>query len=172
MYCSHPFSWSSSNTEFALMGPTAGSLEAMRHGMLPRGTTWDVAISRGTCLLDVPPVGAFRERQVTLLFYDGGECVRDLAEHSAAIQRPRGYSCEELGGLAYCLDGDFGTFHRLSPNLPLFVSPHGTGCSRYVDVLATPDGFHVTWQQSQPDRSQPLVANFVDRELVDPLLGA
>jgi hypothetical protein len=35
------------------------------------------------------------------------------------------------------------------------------GTSRYVDVLTTAEGYYVTWQQSQPDRSQPLVMNFL-----------
>ena len=46
----------------------------------------------------------------------------------------------------------------------MFISPTGTGCSRYVDVLETKDGFYATWQQSQDDLSQPLVMNFVSRD--------
>jgi hypothetical protein len=135
-----------------------------------RGVTWDVAMTRGTSVLDVPQVGAFQDQQVSLLFYDGGECVRNHDEHTHAVTRPRGYSCEELGGLAYVVDGDFTQVERLSEFWPLFVSPHGTGCSRYVDVLETNDGFYATWQQSQADGSQPLVMNFVPRDLVTELL--
>ena len=54
---------------------------------------------------------------------------------------------------------------------PLFVSPHGTGCSRYVDVLQTADGFYATWEQSQPDRSQPLVMNRLSREEAEAILA-
>ena len=39
------------------------------------------------------------------------------------------------------------------------MSPWGTGCSRYVSGLATGDAIHAFWQQSQPDRSQPLVTH-------------
>ncbi len=60
---------------------------------------------------------------------------------------------------------------RLSRLLPLFVSPHGTGCSRYIETLATSDGIHAIWQQSQPDGSQPLVANFLPRARIEELLG-
>jgi len=44
----------------------------------------------------------------------------------------------------------------------LFVSPNGTGCSRYVSTLLTRGGIMASWQQSQPDLSQPLVGNFLD----------
>ena len=161
MYCTHPFCWSSSNTSFALRTAGASAFDPPRCGLFPRGTTWDVAITRGTCLLDVPRVGAFHHQRVTLLFYDGGESVRNLDQHAAAVQRPRGYSCEELGGVAYFLDGDYSHIHRLTTTMPLGISPYGTGCSRYVDVLRTQDGYYATWQQSQSDQSQPLVLNFV-----------
>jgi hypothetical protein len=38
-------------------------------------------------------------------------------------------------------------------------------------VLGADAGFHVTWQQSQRDLSQPLVANFLPREQVESLLS-
>ena len=104
------------------------------------------------------------------MFYDGGECVRNHDQHGHSVTRPRGYSCEELGGLGFVTDGDFAHVERLSEYQPLFLSPHGTGCSRYVDVLETNDGFYATWQQSQPDGSQPLVMNFVPRDVVTELL--
>jgi hypothetical protein len=149
----------------------SGVFESPVLDFFPRGVTWDVAMTRGTCVLDVPPVGAFAERRVSLMFYDGGECVRNLDQHETAVSRPRGYSCEELGGLAYFARGEFAGIERLSRHLPLFVSPHGTGCSRYVDVLAASDGFYATWQQSQADGSQPLVMNFLPRATAESLLG-
>ena len=154
--CSHPFSWSSSNT--VTLDESDGTFS---FGILPRGFSWDVAISRGTCLLDVPKIGPFEGGDFRLMFYDGGESMRSLDEHQTAVSRPRGYSCEELGGVAV-LHGDCVT--RLSEFKPLFVSPFGTGCSRYVDVLATSEGFRATWQQSQEDGSQPLVSNLLDNE--------
>jgi len=171
LFCTHPYCWSSSNTAYALRRQGSDVFESPVLDFFPRGFTWDVAMTRGTCVLDVPPAGAFAERRVSLMFYDGGECVRNLDQHEAAVSRPRGYSCEELGGLAYFVDGQFAAVERLSRHAPLFVSPHGTGCSRYVDVLAARDGFYATWQQAQDDGSQPLVMNFLPRAIAESLLG-
>ena len=169
-FCSHPYSWTSSNTGHAVLRDGELVPGSTVYDFFPRGFTWDVAMSRATCAWDIPQLGRFRDRRVTLQFYDGGESIRNLQEHSAAIKRPRGYSCEELGGLAYVVDGDFRNGQRLSKYRPLFVSPWGTGCSRYVDILTTDDGVFATWQQSQPDHSQPLVMNFVSTDEVNRLL--
>lgn len=159
-FCTHPFSWSSSNSAFALRPAGAAGFSVPCFDWLPRGATWDVAISRLTCLFDVPRVGAFASGPgVTLGFYDGGECLRSHGEHAQAARRPRGHSCEEIGGLLYFVGGDLGRPQRLSRNEPLFVSPWGTGCSRYVTALRVGDAIHAFWQQSQPDRSQPLVTH-------------
>lgn len=175
LFCSHPFSWTCSGTG-------QGKLDAAKpNGVIaeedavfdffPRGNVWDVAMSRGTCVVDVPNVGEFAHTSVQLMFYDGGECVRDLDAHAKSVARPRGYSCEELGGVAYCIDGDWRSWHRLSRYEPMFVSPWGTGCSRYVDVLQTSNETIVTWQQSQEDYSQPLVMNRVSRSEVESVLS-
>ena len=171
LFCTHPYCWTSSNSGYALVRDGVLAPDSLVRDFFPRGFTWDVAMTRATCVLDVPRIGRFRQRRVALLFYDGGESVRDLDEHASAIKRPRGYSCEELGGVAYVLDDDFSRVHRLSKHRPAFVSPWGAGTSRYVDVLATEDGMCATWQQSQPDRSQPLVMNFVDRDRIERLLN-
>jgi hypothetical protein len=170
LFCTHPYCWTSSNTGYAVRRTANPGFDEPVFDFFPRGVAWDVAMTRGTCVLDVPKVGAFHDQQVSLLFYDGGECVRPHDEHRNAVARPRGFSCEELGGAAYVVDGDFSRIRRLSVHRPLFVSPHGTGCSRYVDVLATADGFYATWQQSQPDGSQPLVMNVLTREEAERLL--
>jgi hypothetical protein len=131
-----------------------------------------VAISRITCLLRVPQVGRFANLPpLVLAFYDGGECMRDLDEHAQAIKRPRGYSCEELGGVAWGKEDDLSSLERLSIVEPAFVSPHGTGCSRYVDVLQTEDAFYATWEQSQADLSQPLVMNVLSRQAAEAILA-
>ncbi len=131
-----------------------------------------MAISRVTGLLDVPPVGAFAAGpRVTLGFYDGGECLRSHEEHAGPAKRPRGYSCEEIGGLLCFEGGDLRQPRRLSANEPLFVSPWGTGCSRYVTTLASRDAVHAFWQQSQPDRSQPLVTHALSMADVARLLS-
>ncbi|MDP6555375.1 MAG: sialidase family protein [Pirellulaceae bacterium] len=172
MFCTHPFCWSSSNTAFAVRAADQTEFAEADFACFPRGPAWDVAITRGTAIVDVPRVGLFQDRQVSLLFYDGGESLRNLVEHQTAVNRPRGYSCEELGGVAYIIDGDFQNIVRLSKYAPMFLSPYGTGCSRYVDVLATSDAFYATWQQSQEDLSQPLVMNKVDRNEVASLLDS
>ena len=171
LFCTHPYCWTSSNTGYAIRRAGSDEFEPPVFDFFPRGVTWDVAMTRGTCVLDVPQVGAFRDRRASLLFYDGGECVRNLDEHTAAVARPRGYSCEELGGAAYITEGDFSTVERLSVCHPLFVSPHGSRCSRYVDVLKTRDGFYAAWQQSQPDGSQPLVLNVLSHDEARGLLA-
>ena len=157
-FCTHPFGWSSSNTAYVKLDKQGMPVGDACFEYFQRGYTWDVAMTRGTAWLSLP-----KPANGTLLFYDGGECLRDLDEHSNAVRRPRGYSCEEIGGLAYC-DNGYGSPKRISITEPLFISPNGTGCSRYVDVLETVDGYYATWQQGQSDGAQPLVMNFVSRE--------
>ena len=178
LFCSHPFSWSSSNTGYRSASADSASdvdqtplFGKTEYDFFPRGTTWDVAMTRGTCVLDVPKVGAFANVDASLFFYDGGESLRDLDEHSTAVKRPRGYSCEELGGVAYIQNGSFDHIERLSKYLPEFISPYGTGCSRYVDVVSTKTGLLATWQQSQTDLSQPLVMNVLTHQEVADILN-
>ena len=172
MFCSHPFGWSSSNTGLAKRGEGEGEFVLQTHSVLERGATWDVACTRVTDRLAVPRVGLLAGLPpLSLYFYDGAECLRSLDENAKAVSRPRGYSCEELGGLAWGWDAEFPKMQRLSLDFPLFTSPHGTGCSRYVSTLKTQDGIMATWQQSQPDRSQPLVGNFLDRAAVESQLA-
>ena len=158
-FCTHPFGWSSSNTAFASWDDRTDRLATPRFDAFARGMTWDVAMTRVTGVVAVPQLGEFKGRNVKLLFYDGGECLRDLDQHSQAVSRPRGYSCEELGGLAYMIDDDLNSIERLSDIEPFFVSPQGTGCSRYVSVTQTENSLLATWQQSQADCSQPLVSH-------------
>ena len=165
-FCSHPISWTCSNTGFVSLSGT----DAPTYHAFPRGNVWDVAMSRGTCIIDVPRIGSFVDHEVQLLFYDGGECVRDLQQHAEAVTRPRGYSCEELGGAAYILNGDWRTLRRLSAVEPLFVSPHGSGCSRYVDVMVDEEGMIATWQQAQTDGSQPLVLHRLAMDEIESVL--
>ncbi|WP_201743833.1 hypothetical protein [Roseiconus nitratireducens] len=170
LFCSHPFNWTCSNTGFAHCG-SAGDPGRPTYGFFPRGNVWDVAIARGTCVVNVPKLGVFAESDLQLMFYDGGECVRDHEQHAQSVERPRGHSCEEIGGAAWFADQQWDRPHRLSRYEPLFVSPYGTGCSRYVDVLDRPEGMYATWQQAQQDGSQPLVMNFVSREAIESVLA-
>ena len=161
-FVTHPFNWASTNSAYAIRPSGGDQFEPPVYNFFPRGFAWDVAICRATSWLRVPHVGAFAKHDpLTLIFYDGGESLRNLDAHKAAVTRPRGYSCEELGGLAVASADGTSTIERLSTLFPQFVSPHGLGTSRYVDVLQTVDGFYATWQQSQPDHAQPLVMNFL-----------
>ena len=165
VYCSHPFNWSSSNTGLALRTENSDSFELYTHAFIERGASWDVACTRVTDRLAVPRLGCLKDLPgLSLYFYDGAECLRSLDENVKAVSRPRGFSCEELGGLAWGWDSEFPKIQRLSVDFPLFVSPKGTGCSRYVSTLVTKGGIMASWQQSQPDLSQPLVGNFLDEK--------
>ena len=151
----------------------ADSGESHGHDFFPRGPTWDVAALRITCRLPVSKVGAFAcLPSLSLYFYDGAESMHPLKTHAKGVVRPRGYSCEELGGLAYGFDRQFPRLHRLSHLQPLFVSPEGTGCSRYVSVLTEADGgLFATWQRSTQTRSQPLFGHRLTPRRVEALLS-
>ncbi|MCA9178591.1 MAG: hypothetical protein KDB14_29220 [Planctomycetales bacterium] len=170
VFCTHPFNWSSSNTAYAERPAGADEFGEPQFDHFPRGATWDVAMSRVTCVVDVPGFIVDGAR-VSLVFYDGGEALRPLDPHGTAVPRPRGYSCEELGGVGYIVNDDLSNIRRLSLYLPAFISPHGTGCSRYVQALWTGEGFFTTWQQSQPDLSQPLVGHWLPAAEVATLLS-
>jgi len=172
LFCTHPFNWSSTNSAYAIRPKGSQVFGEIDHTFFPRGSTWDVAISRITATLQVPRIGVFSDLpDLNLLFYDGGESLRDLEQSASGVRRPRGYSCEELGGLAYSWQESFPRCQTLSRYLPQFVSPYGTGCSRYYDLLPTDRGIYALWQQSQDDLSQPLVMNFLATEEVRKILG-
>ncbi len=171
LYCSHPFSWASSNTGYMVRRKGEEEFSQPNDDFFSRGAIWDVAITRGTALVDLPKTGVISDKKTGLMFYDGGECLRELDQHRNAKKRPRGFSCEEIGGVAYYEDGKYNTLERLSVKEASFISPWGTGCSRYVDVLTTDKGYYVTWQQSQENLSQPLVMNFVPRARVEDILN-
>lgn len=172
IYCNHPFSWSSSNTGLSQSRKNQSSLNKVSDSILPRGNSWDVACSRITERLPIPKIGLFRDLpDLSLYFYDGAECLRALDQNTKAAKRPRGYSCEELGGLAWGWDNEFPKLVPISTEFPLFVSPHATGCSRYVSAVFLKSGdLFATWQQSQPDESQPLVFNKIERSEVNRIL--
>lgn len=163
LFCTHPYCWSSSNTGYMLN--SNGSFAPPVYRFFERGPAWDVAIARGTSILPLPRTGILADAEpLSILFYDGGECLRRHEEHASGVSRARGYSCEELGGAALVIGDSLDRIERLSRLRPSFVSPTGTGSSRYVDVLATSEGYYATWQQSQYDRSQALVMNFLSHE--------
>lgn len=176
-YCTHPFTWASSNTAFCIAerqgdGAVPARWSDQKLGIFPRGPVWDVAMARMTCYALVPALGVLAGQPAKILgFYDGAECVRQLDEHPEAVKRPRGYSCEEVGGLAVAEAAAPLAPERVSMGGPEFVSPAGTGCSRYVDVLFTEKWAYATWQQSQGDQSQPLVMNRISMDEVATILA-
>lgn len=172
LFCSHPVSWASSNTGLAVRSSAGNRFEVRSWDLVPRGNVWDVAVTRVTNCLPIPRVGELASANpIVVLFYDGAESLRRLDEHPSANRRPRGYSCEELGGAAWAPADDLSASRRLSLTEPFFVSPHGTGSSRYVSTLATDDGIYAIWQQAQPDGSQPLVMNFLPADEIAALLA-
>ena len=171
IYCTHPFSWSSSGTALRVRAAGEEVFVPVSEDLLRRGPVWDIAAARVTERLAVPALGVMAELPpVSLYFYDSCECLRPMEENANAVKRPRGYSCEEIGGVAAGLDADFPEMESITPLEPLFVSPYGTGCSRYVSVVRLEDGLFATWQQSQPDLSQPLVGHFLPMEEVERIL--
>ena len=171
-FCNHPHSWACSNSSFALRPKGERDFQIVTHQALERGPVWDVAVTRVTDMVGLPRVGVFSNGPIAALhFYDGAECMCQLDDNPMAVNRPRGFSCEEIGGLAYALPMEFPTLHRITIDAPLLTSPHGTGCSRYVSTLKTDDAVYATWQQSQPDGSQPLMGHRLTMEQVERLLS-
>ena len=171
-YCTHPFSWSSSGTGIKIRRAGSSEYEDLTKDMLRRGPVWDIAAARVTERLPIPNTGAFSGLpDASLYFYDSCECLRQLDENPGAVSRPRGWSCEEIGGVAVGVDDELPWIESITVEEPLFVSPHGTGCSRYVATCITEDGIFANWQQSQPDFCQPLVGHFLPMTEVEKILA-
>lgn len=171
-YCTHPFTWSSSGTALTCRKKASADFELLTNDLLKRGPVWDIAAARVTERLAIPKTGVFADGPgLSLYFYDSCESLRQLDENPRAASRPRGWSCEEIGGIAVGRDDDLSHIESLSIESPLFVSPHGTGCSRYNAVLVTEEGLFANWQQSQDDLSQPLVGHFLPMERVNEILS-
>lgn len=171
IYCQHPFSWTSGYSGCAVRKKGKDGFQIISNYLLLRGHTWDVAVTRITGRLAVPKIGKFAKLPpISLYFYDGAECMKEHKQSEIGVKRARGYSCEEIGGLAYGFDNEFPVLHRLSRYFPLFVSPNGTGCSRYVSVFYDGIDMIATWQKSMPDLSQPLVCNKLSKEEIKEIL--
>jgi hypothetical protein len=171
VFCSHPYCWTCSNSGLAIRKSGSEDFVVQTKEVVHRGPNWDVAGSRVTGRFDLPRLGIFADTPCSVLLYDGLECVRQLDENTRAVKRPRGYSCEEISGAFFGPAGSWEGFERLSYLAPLFISPYGTGCSRYADVLVTTEGLFATWQQSQNDLSQPLVGHSLSMDQVAAILG-
>ena len=172
IFCTHPFSWASGNTGLATRSGDQGRFKLQNWEFVGRGPCWDVAATRVTNCMKIPALGCFAQSpSYSIYFYDGAECMNPLVENDRAHKRPRGSSCEELGGAMIGLDEDFPTIERLSLLEPLFTSPWGTRCSRYVDSLTTQSGIYASWQQTQKDGSQPWVGHFLPMEKVESILS-
>lgn len=172
LFSHHPYNWASSNTGMISFNNLKADLEHINWNFLPRGNTWDVAISRGTALWNIPRCGVFQESEpFSLIMYDGGECMLPLDSHSEENNINKGYSCEELGGLALYSGSPLIYKDRISLHTPMFISHSGTGCSRYVSLLQTKDGIYCSWQQSGQLGEQSLVLNFVTNEQILTILS-
>ena len=172
IFCSHPFSWSSSNTGLAVRDSILAGYRVEMWEMVSRGPAWDVAATRITDRMPLPQVGALAGRARAAVYsYDGAECLRPHEESLTAHRRPRGCSCEEIGGAFWGWEESFPSLTRLSRLQPMFVSPWGTGCSRYVRTLVTASGILATWQQGRADGSQPLVAHTLPMDEVERILS-
>jgi hypothetical protein len=156
-FCSHPFSWTSSNSAYCIRPAGSREFGDPIFEFFPRGYTWDVAVSRITDVLSISGEIFEHPETVQMVFYDGAECVRRHDENTRAVSRPRGYSCEEIGGLAVYGSDRVDEIRRISRINPLFISPWGTGCSRYIHTSSLPDKVIAMWQQSQTSGAQPLV---------------
>lgn len=172
IFCTHPISWASANSGLALRRAGSDRFEVETWELAPHGPIWDVASTRITERVEIPTVGMFVNTPIVVYFYDGAESMRELEQNSRGYKRPRGYSCEEIGGAFWGPADKVGDLQRLSQVTAWFVSPYGTGSSRYVSCLRTEDGILATWQQSQPDGSQPLVANYLSMDDIRHILGA
>ncbi|MBN1640871.1 MAG: exo-alpha-sialidase [Anaerolineae bacterium] len=172
IFSSHPFCWSSSNTGLALRERVDGPFVVQSWEVVSRGPAWDVAATRITDRMALPALGVLVGQGTrSVYFYDGAECLRAHDENPLAHVRPRGFSCEELGGAFLGSDAAFPAMERLSDLQPMFVSPWGTGCSRYVSTLVTEDRILAVWQQGQADGSQPLVGHQLPMERAAAILA-
>ena len=159
-FCTHPFTWASGGSGLAVRGSEGEPFHVRNWEFTHRGPAWDVGVCRITGTFSLAEVSGYEGQDAKrIFFYDGAECMRSHEEHKAGDKRPRGYCCEELGGAFAAEDNEQTDLRRLSSCQPLFVSPYATGCCRYVDALVLPDGILATWQQAQPDGSQPLVGH-------------
>ena len=156
-FCSHPFSWTSSNSAYCIRPAGSREFGDPVFEFFPRGYTWDVAVSRITDVLSISGEIFENPETVQMVFYDGAECIRRHDENTRTVRRPRGYSCEEIAGLAVYGSDRVDEIRRISSINPLFISPWGTGCSRYIHTCSLPEKVIAMWQQSQTSGAQPLV---------------
>jgi hypothetical protein len=172
IFCTHPFTWASGNSGLALRKKGQKEFQLHSWEVVSRGAAWDVSSTRLTGRLPIPQLGCFADAPpCALYFYDGVECMRSHEENVRAHKRPRGYSCEEISGAFFGWDEAFPQMERLSQLEPLFISPWGTGCSRYTETIVTEAGILAGWQQSQKDCSQPFVGHFLPMDDIRRILN-
>ncbi|MCM8785241.1 MAG: exo-alpha-sialidase [Candidatus Omnitrophica bacterium] len=169
IFCQHPYCWTCSYSGLAVK--ENDNFKIISKDILPKGYTWDVAVTRITDRLPVPKIGIFKDLpDISLYFYDGAECIREHPQSEKGVKRPRGYSCEEIGGVAYGFDYEFPRIYRLTKYFPLFFSDQGTGSNRYVSTLFDGEKIYAIWQKSVFDFSQPLFMNVVNIEDIEKIL--
>ncbi|MBD3182056.1 hypothetical protein GF312_07180 [Candidatus Poribacteria bacterium] len=124
----------SSNTGLALSSDGV-DFKWMGDVLAPPGKGWNAYASRVTCVLYVPPV--FN------VFYDGGADV--------------GENYEEKTGLA--ISFDLMNYHHVTLDKPLLVSPHASGCLRYMDAIRLDGKIYYYYEYARPDGSHELRVN-------------
>ena len=164
IFCHHPYSWASSNSAYCIRRRGESAFSAPDYRFFPRGTAWDVAVSRITDVLTLSEEIVDSNASLQMVFYDGAECMRPHEQNRKGVRRPRGYSCEEIAGLAAYTGEAIGEIERISKNTSLFTSPWGTNSCRYIHTCATKGGVYATWQRSGPSEAQALVLNFLSWE--------
>lgn len=105
------------------------------------GASWDAYCRRTGALLPIPGGGY-------LAFYDGSASVAE--------------NYEEKTGLAITFD--LRTYHSLSPEGPVLVSPDGSGSLRYVDVLPVGHELFFYYELCRADGSHELCVSIVERD--------
>lgn len=98
----------------------------------PQEQGWDSYGSRICCLIYTPPV--------FVAFYDG---LRSVSENY-----------EERTGLAQSFD--LSHYERVTTRGPVLVSPHSSGCLRYIDAVQLEKEIYFYYEYAKPDGSHEL----------------
>jgi hypothetical protein len=126
------------NTGTGLATSTDGVRFRWEGSVLEPGTGWDAFMVRMVSILYTPPVFT--------AFYDG---------------RPNvAASYEDRGGVA--VSYDLQHFRKVSQDVPLLASPEGTGCLRYLSVVAAKGKLYYYYEYARANGAHELRLNVVD----------
>jgi len=105
--------------------------------ILSPGESWDAYASRISCVVYLPPIFT--------AFYDGSASVKE--------------NYEEKTGIA--ISFDLLHYKKLSLDKPELVSPHASGCLRYMDSIIVEDEIYYYYEYARPDGSHEIRMNKV-----------